>query len=259
MLNLKTLTPLFTVVLLLGLLWAGKDSLHSFIEHNDFSHPAKPNFGAFLNIDEKKKAFFDYLYPFVEETNQQILEDRQQLKILSKDPAKIDIDNDLITTLSQQYDLPLPKKTITQQWLTELLKRVNIIPAQLVLAQAALESSWGTSRFAEKGNNYFGEWCFTKGCGIPPLDIDLEHYHEVKSFPSVHAAIASYFNNINTNDAYSELRNIRAKLQQDNQPITAQALAHGLLAYSQIGHQYIQRLLDLINSNKNLIPTKSSS
>ena len=80
----------------------------------------------------------------------------------------------------------------------------------------------------------------------------------MKSFPSVHAAVASYFNNINTNDAYSELRNIRAQLQQDNQPITAQALAHGLLEYSQIGHQYIQRLLDLINSNKDLIPTSSS-
>ena len=67
MLNLKTLTPVFAVLLLSGLLWLGKDSLHNFIEHNDYSHPAKPNFGAFLNIDEKKKAFFDYLYPFVEE------------------------------------------------------------------------------------------------------------------------------------------------------------------------------------------------
>ena len=60
------------------------------------------------------------------------------------------------------------KSKFSPSWFNEMLKRVDIIPISLVLAQAANESSWGESRFAKKGNNYFGMWCYTPKCGIVP-------------------------------------------------------------------------------------------
>ena len=47
--------------------------------------------------------------------------------------------------------------------LAELLMRVDIVPPSLALAQAADESGWGTSRFAEQGNSLFGQWAWGKG------------------------------------------------------------------------------------------------
>ena len=38
--------------------------------------------------------------------------------------------------------------TLTRQ----LLRRADVIPVPIALAQAAIESGWGTSRFAIKGN-----------------------------------------------------------------------------------------------------------
>ncbi|WP_318466359.1 glucosaminidase domain-containing protein [Photobacterium leiognathi] len=255
MTKLKPFIILLTVLILFGFLWVGKQLLDNGMNTDSQFHPPKrPQFGSIININDKKKAFVDYLTPFVEEANKQILLDRQVLEELSQDPSKIDPDSHFIENLSEEYDLAIPKDGITSEWLNELLKRVNIIPTQLVLAQSAMESSWGTSRFALEGNGFFGQWCFTKGCGIPPHDLDPEHYHEVQSFPTVYAAVKAYFDNINTNDAYAELRTIRAKLQANHEKITADALAHGLLNYSQIGHQYIQQVLELIKTNQQFMP-----
>ncbi|WP_256383834.1 glucosaminidase domain-containing protein [Photobacterium toruni] len=214
----------------------------------------KPDFNKFKDTNDKKIAFFTYLSPYIDYINQQILADRQQLIILAKDPSKINLNNKLIQRLSSQYKLPIPKVGIDSIWISQLLRRVNILPLSMVLAQAAMESSWGTSRFAIAGNSYFGQWCFTKGCGIVPLKPDPQNYHEVQKFPSTQAAIQAYFNNINTNQAYSGLRSTRAKLQQHQQPISAQYLVQGLNQYSQIGHQYIRQLLELIKTNKQFIP-----
>ena len=64
----------------------------------------------------------------------------------------------------------------------DLLLVIDILPPSLMLAQAANESNWGRSRFAEDFNNYFGIWCFKKGCGVVPNKRDKNASHEVASF-----------------------------------------------------------------------------
>ncbi|HKJ91279.1 MAG TPA: glucosaminidase domain-containing protein, partial [Oceanipulchritudo sp.] len=56
-----------------------------------------------------------------------------------------------------------PDVPLTPAILDDLRRRVDVIPPSLALAQAALESGWGTSRFAREGNNLFGIWCYTPG------------------------------------------------------------------------------------------------
>lgn len=117
----------------------------------------KPNFSIIKDSNEKKIAFFNYLYPIIVNKNIEILNIRNKIKNSKK------YSNDMIN-LCKKYNQTCDKNTYKEK----LFYSVNIIPASLTMAQAANESAWGTSNFAINGNNFFGIWCFKKGCGIVP-------------------------------------------------------------------------------------------
>ncbi|WNO09435.1 glucosaminidase domain-containing protein [Teredinibacter sp. KSP-S5-2] len=211
-----------------------------------------PDFSTYANVKEKKAAFFAYLRPLIEAENAQIVVERDQLtqikesweqtnNLTSKQQAALD---DLLS----KYDVD-PEFEPAKQF-DRLMLKVNIIPPSLVLAQAANESAWGTSRFAREGNNLFGQWCFTKGCGIVPKLRDEEAFHEVRRFNSPAESIASYCRNINTHNAYKGLRKIRAELSQNGQTISGYKLAAGLNSYSERGETYIEELRDMMRTNR---------
>jgi Bax protein len=123
-----------------------------------------------------------------------------------------------------------------------------MIPAAMVIAQAAIESGWGTSNFAQEGNNLFGEWCYTKGCGIVPRRRAASASHEVRKFDSIEDSINSYYRNINTNNAYRSLRDLRAKIRHNEAHFTGSALVAGLGKYCGRGEVYIHEVRGLIQS-----------
>ena len=86
------------------------------------------------------------------------------------------------------------RKKVLKGWnnaVKRTLIRVDIVPASLALSQAAMEYAWGTSRFALEGNNLFGQWCYQAGCSIVPARRSEGQVHEVASFTSIAAAVAS--------------------------------------------------------------------
>ncbi|MCW8916397.1 MAG: glucosaminidase domain-containing protein [Magnetovibrio sp.] len=130
---------------------------------------------------------------------------------------------------------------------TELLKRIDKIPPSLVLAQAAIESAWGTSRFARLGNAYFGERTFDLSApGIKPLRAEG---FKVKSFPSSQMSVRSYMRTLNSHSAYKALRQHRANLRKTSQISTGIALADHLQGYSEIGDDYIAIIKSTIQNN----------
>ena len=144
----------------------------------------------------------------------------------------------------------LPELDIEMDGLVQLLNRVDEIPVSMVLAQAAIESAWGTSRFARDANNLFGQWCYEKGCGLVPLRRNPGSKHEVKKFDSIEDAIEEYLHNLNTNNAYNYLREVRTNLRQDNQVLSGNKLAEGLLNYSEMREKYIEEVRAVIRINK---------
>lgn len=217
------------------------------------SHPIQkgsPDFAAITDVKERKKAFFDYLTPFVNEKNNLILKDRERLNTLLNSNKKLSAKNKKwISSLRQNHKLK-KLESYTKEDIKALLNRLDIIPVSLVLAQAANESAWGTSRFATQGNNYFGQWCFRKGCGLVPESRNEDADHEVRKFNDARESVFAYIDNLNTNRAYKKLRATRAQLRQNKEIATGLALVHGLEHYSERGQAYVEEIEGLINYNK---------
>ncbi|ELP5729528.1 glucosaminidase domain-containing protein [Vibrio vulnificus] len=211
-----------------------------------------PDFASFDNVTQKKKAFFDFLRPMVAIENQRVLQERAFLESL-------DLQNmtakhrDRLNKLALSYNVTLSIEEASEDSINELLVRANVLPEALVMIQAANESAWGTSRFARQANNLFGQWCYTPGCGVVPLERVQGAFHEVATFSSVQDSVHGYFMNVNRNRAYKELREIRATLDMQGRDLqsvsVATELTNGLLSYSERGQDYVDDLQAMIRHN----------
>ena len=204
-----------------------------------------------VNTITKKKTFFMALLPMALLANQEISQERREIQqIIDRHQARAKEagDRERIRIIAKRYGLrgrPLTDHRARK----ELLQRVDTIPPALVLAQAANESAWGTSRFAQMGNNLFGEWTFKPGTGLVPAGRPAGETYEVRVFTSIYQSIRSYMNNLNRNGAYRKLRRIRAELRKREKPVTGAALSKGLINYSQRGEEYIEEITVMIRQN----------
>jgi len=124
---------------------------------------------------------------------------------------------------------------------------MDIIPPSLVIAQAAYESNWGRSRFAKQANNYFGQHCYKKGCGIVPARRNPGLTFEVTHFPNQLAAIKSYIHNLDTHPNHQSLRQLRLQQRKQNKTPDGITLAAGLQHYSEQSH-YTQSIRSIIRT-----------
>lgn len=212
-----------------------------------------PDFESFTDVEAKKAAFFNYLQPYIYAENRQILAQREVLlgirDKIRQGQSLSRRESAFLSTISEEYEVETVNQH-TESHLRQLLRRVDILPSSLVLAQAANESAWGTSRFAVEGNNFFGQWCYTEGCGLVPERRRDGAYHEVKAFNNVGESVHAYFMNINTFPSYQKLRRIRQQLREEGTEIDSITLTEGLDSYSERGEAYIDELQSMINFNE---------
>ena len=82
----------------------------------------------------------------------------------------------------------------------------------LAIAQAAKETGWGTSRFAQEGNALFGQWTWS-GEGLKPKEAEEGEGHKVMKFNVLQASVRAYQRNLNTHSTYKDFRKARAELE----------------------------------------------
>ncbi len=215
-----------------------------------------PDFGVYENISTRKVRFFAYLMPLVEAENQRVAEIRRRLEFIDEQvrwhhPLNAE-DQAWLAKLTTDYRLPESDPGQADFWVAAF-ERVDSLPVDLVLVQAANESAWGMSRFAREGNNLFGQWCFREGCGIVPRDRPAGARYEVARFGSVRESIGSYVHNLNTGSSYQLLREIRARMRHEGQPLDPAELAAGLVDYSERGLAYVSELRAMIRHNAAII------
>lgn len=132
----------------------------------------------------------------------------------------------------------------------DLLSRIDVVPPSLVLAQAAQESGWGTSRFALRANALFGQRTWGDAdFGLVPREAERADF-KVRAFPDLMSAVRAYLHNLNSHPAYQALRDRRARARALGAPLHPLELVRGLERYSQEGGDYVASLSALIRSNR---------
>ncbi|RWU12192.1 peptidoglycan hydrolase [Pseudidiomarina gelatinasegens] len=215
-----------------------------------------PNFNDFADVRDKKQAFFGYLAPIVKAENAKIEAERNsalELENITKNGTKLTKQQrQQLETIASRYNVEVDYDDLEATF-GVLMRRVDVVPEALVLVQAANESGWGTSRFALDALNFFGQWCFSPGCGLVPDSRVDGMNHEVRKFDSVNASVRSYLRNINTHPAYFDLRRLRAERRSAGADVRALDLTPGLLSYSERGEDYIHELNSMIRVNRPII------
>jgi Bax protein len=219
------------------------------------SYPA--DFHVFEDITLRKKLFLNTLLPPALLARHEVALERSRLQsILAKINCPSGAVNftgktdgttqcawqDLLSTdeISFIKELCSTYRTTSAQ---ELLARVRPLPVSLILAQGALETSWGRSRFAREGNSIFGMWTW-KTKGMVPSEREMGKTHKVKAYDSILDSIRAYQLTLNRLKQYELLRNLR--LKTDDSLI----LAEGLSLYSQRGNDYVNDIKNVILSNE---------
>ena len=219
----------------------------------DSSSRVVPKFSGYNNVVEKKRAFFAYLYPEIQRQNEIVLIERKMIFALQdlflQQQEFNTHQQKAFNTLVKKYQFTGDKVLTVELTLESLITKVDSIPEALILVQAANESGWGASRFAQQGYNFFGLWCFKKGCGFVPKQRNEGAEHEVAKFRDLSHAVMTYMRNLNRHHAYEDLRKIRQNLRQNDEIVTASALVLGLSNYSERGQEYIDELLDMLRVN----------
>lgn len=225
----------------------------------DYAADAVPDFNQYKRVQDKKRAFFDYLKPAIASQNQYIVGVRSLIQDFQ---VTYSAGDSLSEAQQQDLDWLIAEYRVTDikeldTVFTELLRKVDVIPEDLVLVQTANESAWGTSRFARNGYNFFGMWCFEEGCGFVPKQRNEGATHEVAKYDDLSEAMYSYMRNLNSHPAYKDLRAIRLTLKDAQKEVTGHALAAGLIKYSERGEEYIKELRHMIRFNKEFMSSKT--
>ena len=193
------------------------------------------------SVKNRKELFIKITLPLIVQENDRLLSLNQKIKLIK---SKIDYISRDEAIWIQKLMIEYKAETIDA-----LLIKIDEIPVSLALAQAVIESGWGTSRFAYEGNALFGQYVWGKNnSGIIPNERDIDARYKIKSFNSLSESVKSYMKNLNTNFHYNEFRINRFVLRSNQIPLRGSYLAEYLVSYS-IEDNYIDKIKNIIQIN----------
>ena len=194
------------------------------------------------NTKKRKEFFIQIVLPLIIKENSNIRIDRKNLfKIINKS-NNTNLEKQWLEKKYKQYG-------VVPGDLSSLKIRMDEIPVSLAIAQAAKETGWGTSRFAQEGNALFGQWTWS-GEGLKPKEAKAGEGHKVMKFNVLQASVRAYQRNLNTHSTYRDFRRARAELRDLGKPLDSLELSKYLNKYAETGNQYVEVLQKIIKQNK---------
>ena len=189
-----------------------------------------------LDVQNKKQAFINLMIPSILIAKYQLEQDRIKVLALQKKTEPLSNEEEqYLFNLKRDYKCHTSK---------ELLSRLKTHPTSIVLAQAAIESGWGTSRFYKEANNIFGVWSYSENeSRIKAMEDREGQSVYVEKYDALPKSIVSYFKTI-ARGPYSEFRAAREKISE------VSVLISYLEVYSELREEYVKRLDQLIQYNK---------
>jgi len=193
------------------------------------------------SVKKRKEFFIQIVLPLILEENNNIKSDRKRLFSIINKSNNTKSEKQWLEKKYKQYGIP-------SRDLSVLKRRMDTVPVSLALAQAAKETGWGTSRFAQQGNALFGQWTWS-GEGLKPKDAEKNEGHKVMKFNVLQASVRAYQRNINTHSSYEDFRLARAKLRDLGEPLDSMILSEYLDKYAETGNEYVKVLQKIIQQN----------
>ena len=195
-----------------------------------------------IESTKKRKEFFiQIVLPLILKENNNIRLDRKRLFTIINKSNNTKLEIKWLKKKFKQYG-------IKSNDLSVLKIRMDEVPVSLALAQAAKETGWGTSRFAQEGNALFGQWTWS-GEGLKPKDSDKNEGHKVMKFNVLQASVRAYQRNLNTHSSYKNFRKARAELRDEGKELDSLVLAKYLNNYAETGEKYVEVLQKIIEQN----------
>ena len=198
------------------------------------------------SVSERKNLFINTLLPIAFIENLKILDDRKRIldwwSQSNGETYQREFWPSWLYNVSDKYDYEGSN-------IGELLMRVDIVPLSLALAQAAIESGWGTSRYLREGNALYGQYTFDKSLGLKPQDRDKGKDFYVRKFINLSDSTRSYLKNINTHNAYVKFRQERGTLRMNGDTLTGLSLSRFLDNYSERRSAYVADIKTIIETN----------
>ncbi len=193
------------------------------------------------NTKKRKNLFIQIVLPLIIEENTKIRLDRKKLFAILNKNNNSETEKKWLSKKFKQYG-------VKGNDFSTLKIRMDEIPVSLAIAQAAKETGWGTSRFAQEGNALFGQWTWS-GDGIKPAGADVDSKHKVAKFKVLKASVKAYQRNLNTHSGYKKFRRERA-IQRDNDgKLNSLQLVNYLDKYAETGIEYTETLKKIILQN----------
>jgi Bax protein len=194
------------------------------------------------DIKKRKDFFIQIVLPLIVKENNNIRLDRKTLYNIINRSNNTIAEKQWLEKKYKQYG-------INSRDLSTLKIRMDEIPVSLAIAQAAKETGWGTSRFAQEGNALFGQWTWS-GEGLKPKNAENGKGHKVMKFNVLQASVRAYQRNLNTHSSYKDFRKARAEFRDLNKPLDSIELSKYLNKYAETGNQYVEVLQKIIKQNK---------
>ena len=193
------------------------------------------------NSKKKKDFFIQIILPLVIKENNNIKLDRKKLFSILNKSKNTKGEKTWLNSKFKQYG-------VASKDLSTLKIRMDEVPVSMAIAQAAKETGWGTSRFAQEGNALFGQWTWS-GEGIKPSDADDDSTHKVMKFKVLQASVRAYQRNLNTHSSYKNFRGARAELRDKGKKLDSMILSEYLDKYAETGKEYVRVLQQIIKQN----------
>ena len=185
--------------------------------------------------------FIQIILPLIIKENNYIKADRKKLfNILNKNNNS-NLEKRWLNKKFKQYG-------VVNRDLSTLKIRMDEVPVSMAIAQAAKETGWGTSRFAQEGNALFGQWTWS-GEGIKPAGAEDGTTHKVMKFIVLQASVKAYQRNLNTHSTYKDFRSARAELRDAGKKLDSTILSQYLDKYAETGKEYVKILQQIIKQN----------
>jgi len=193
------------------------------------------------NTKKRKNLFIQIILPLVIDENNNIKLDRMKLFSILNKSKNTKAEQMWLNVKFKQYG-------VVNKDLSTLKVRMDEVPVSMAIAQAAKETGWGTSRFAQEGNALFGQWTWS-GDGIKPADAEDDSTHKVMRFKVLQASVKAYQRNLNTHSSYKDFRSARAELRDEGKKLDSMILTEYLDKYAETGKEYVKILQQIIRQN----------